>query len=360
MVILAVCLSLPVEWGVLQGAYLWLSPFIALNRVLAWHGLLVFHGLTVLVVLACLWKRRWFCRRVCPVGWSCERVSRIAVRKSAVRSFHWGKAWVWLAAGFSLAGIPLVLVFDPLVVFRSFFSAWVLPVSVVGLVWGGLFVLILLSNFFFPLYWCTHLCPLGGFQDLLADAKEKPGVLLSRRNALLLVGGFSTGFVLSRQADVPRRMVFLPPSARSDGDFYTSCLRCGNCVDACPASIIKLTRMTDAWLAWQTPQLDFSDGYCWSACVKCGQVCPSGALASFSVGEKKRLVIGRAEVNQADCLLTRNKECDRCRSVCDYEAIQFQQEHLLMRIRIDTDKCVGCNACVLICPQEAIRLLHLK
>lgn len=356
--VLAVFLSLPIEWGILQGAYLWLSPHLFINRLLAGHGLIVFHLSSALVLWFCLKNRRWFCNRLCPVGWCCSLASRLSFRKKyPIRKIGLGRILVLVTMGFSLAGIPLLLFMDPLVAFRSFFSGWILPVSVCGVLWGSLFLLIVLSNLFFPYYWCRNICPLGGLQELAADGYKKPSVLLSRRNTILLLGSWGTGCLLSHKVKEKPVAGFRPPSARKGNDFYITCLRCGNCVEACPASIIRLNKSVDSVLRWQTPELDYSKGYCWSDCNKCGEVCPTGALVSFSLAEKKKLIIGHAEVNTADCLLARNRECDRCYSVCDYDAIYFTRQNLLAQVQIETDKCVGCNACALICPEKAIHMV---
>ena len=167
--------------------------------------------------------------------------------------------------------------------------------------------------------------------------------------------GWITGCLFSNKIKIKEdRIVLRPPSARKDSTFYTSCLRCGNCVDVCPTSIIQLDQSLDNILSWHTPQLNYSKGYCLSDCVKCGQVCPSGALAPFSVGDKKSLLVGKAQLDLFTCLLTKNKECDRCKSVCDYRAISIVHERLKSYIQIDENKCVGCNACALICPENAI------
>ncbi len=46
-------------------------------------------------------------------------------------------------------------------------------------------------------------------------------------------------------------------------------------------------------------------------------------------------------------------ECDRCREVCEVDAIRFGQEG---RVEIDRERCTGCGACVDACPSKALEL----
>lgn len=357
--VLVFFLSLPIEWGILQGIYLWLSPNIVINRLMAQQGLIFVQVFSFIVLWICIKRKRWFCHSLCPLGWCFHIVKWKKTRKNSIfKNIKGGEIVALFSIGLSLGGVSLLLIFDPLVILRTFFSGWILPVSICGALWSSFFLLLLILNLFLPYFWCNHICPLGGMQDLAVGLSKEPVVLFSRRNTLVLLAGWIIGYLFTDKIKIKEEKTILrPPSARKGSVFYTSCLRCGNCVDVCPTSIIQLDQSLDNFLSWQTPLLNYSKGYCLSDCVKCGQVCPGGALAPFSIKDKKYMLIGMAQLDLRACLLTQNKECDRCKSVCDYEAISIVHELLKSQIHIDNEKCVGCNACVLICPQNAIKVL---
>jgi Pyruvate/2-oxoacid:ferredoxin oxidoreductase delta subunit len=88
----------------------------------------------------------------------------------------------------------------------------------------------------------------------------------------------------------------------------------------------------------------------------CGTVCPSGAIKQFARDEKKNLVIGIAHVNLENCLLTTFKECDLCKKYCEYNAVEIQSNRFPAFPIIVEDRCVGCGACVVVCPERVIHV----
>lgn len=357
--ILALLVSLPIQLKGLSGIYVWLSPFVFLDRSLALRSVVWMHIGALLVLLFCFWKRKVFCRYICPVGWICNRIARCSSIREKTGFRRPGISLALFALGMALTGVSLFAVFDPLILLRTFFSALFLPFNLTFLCWGSVIVLIMLSNLIWPQGWCRSLCPLGGFQDWIYTACRKPDSLLSRRVWLSVSLGMAAGWLI-RSHSRPKASGFRPPSALPDEAFYTACLRCGNCVQACPSGIIRLTYQTKSVWEWMTPTLDFSAGYCWADCHACGQVCPGGALRPFSVSEKRQFRIGTAQIHTATCQLTQYKECDRCKAVCSFQAIRIVSEHLSAKVVIDPSTCTGCGACMQICPENAIRILPLS
>ena len=110
----------------------------------------------------------------------------------------------------------------------------------------GAGILILLS-FTSGLFWCKRLCPLGATQDLLGSSaalfKSEPKRSVPLRRAFLLAAaGVGMGLVTrrlgaARAENAPLR----PPGAVSEELFAGACLRCGNCVRACPYDNVALT-----------------------------------------------------------------------------------------------------------------------
>lgn len=148
-----------------------------------------------------------------------------------------------------------------------------------------------------------------------------------------------------------------PPAALEPVKLYSVCTRCGSCIKACPTRILtEDVRITPGFL---TPRVVFEDGYCLETCNSCGVVCPSGAITSFIVEAKSQIHMGLAEIKTKDCLLTSLKECDRCKAVCPYNAVEILQsaDNSTAVSVISGEKCVGCGACKVVCPVSCISVV---
>ena len=137
-----------------------------------------------------------------------------------------------------------------------------------------------------------------------------------------------------------------PPGALSESEFLDTCLRCGNCVESCPAEAIHPLPGSNPNLAG-TPYIDPD----YQPCVVCDtlacmQVCPSGALQKLSVNE---IQIGLAVVDHQTCLRSKDIDCIYCVSSCPIgeTAIRLDSEG---RVEVIAAGCVGCGVCQSQCP----------
>ena len=373
----AVALALPFGWKELTGFYNWLSPFIMLNSVLLLKSVVWLNGIGLTVLIISFFKKRWFCNTLCPVGLGCDAVSKLNRRKKfSLRNIpHLGHWLAMLSLGAALTGIPLFILLDPIAIFHGFFSAFSKPASlVVVLSFLGL-PLLLIIHLFFPGIWCSRLCPLGGLQDEVAALKK---VVISNKNPeqkqvkgtnagrrLFIAGGTGllAGLIIPRWLRISEIKYFRPPASTSSELFNILCIRCGNCIKACPTNIIVHHIETDDLTAWMTPEVSFKNkGYCLEDCNLCGTVCPSGSISPFSLTAKKELFMGSIKIGLDKCLLTQRTECDRCKAVCHYKAIEIipAEQSLIMKPLVNTQKCVGCGACAAICPPETIEMVTIE
>ena len=146
---------------------------------------------------------------------------------------------------------------------------------------------------------------------------------------------------------LPAEEVLLrPPGALPEAAFLQTCLRCGNCVESCPADAIQPFQSDQPNLAG-TPYIDPDTQPC-VVCdsLECMQVCPSGALQKLSVHE---IQIGLAEVNYNICLRSNGVDCRDCVDACPIgeTAILIDYEK---RVKVLSDGCVGCGVCQHQCP----------
>jgi ferredoxin-type protein NapF len=358
-----------------------LSPFVALGGALGARSLGWIALWSAPLLVVALWRRRWFCRWACPTGWLAQGAGRFEPRAGspAARCPPLGQ-WAFLAtlAGAAL-GYPLLLWMDPLAVFAAWFALPVAPLRWTSLAAAAALPVVVLLSVFLPGLWCGRLCPLGAMQDWLAlprqwlrRATDRPraasqeqavpspsgGWRLARRGFLAGGIGLGLGWLAARRAAAREDPELLrPPGAADERNFAGLCVRCGNCVRACPSGIIHPDTGAQGGLAgWLAPLVRFAGPrqYCREDCHACTQVCPSGAIARLPLEEKNQSAIGRAEVIYDVCYLTRQRECSVCRNACPYEAISIQYSDLDFTeyVYVDAAKCPGCGACQAVCPTE--------
>ncbi len=373
----AIFFALPIQLAWLTGIFNWLSPFILLNSVLLLKSLVMLNGLGFIIFISGIFHKRWFCKYLCPVGFGCDYVSNLSPRKNKyLRKVPSLGRWLYLTSFIAaLFGIPLFILLDPMAIFNGFFSVFSEPFKWVTIFsFMGLPVLIAL-HYFFPGIWCTKLCPLGGlFDDIyllrktteeLFNRKQGTGYSATTSRRLFIVGGTGiiAGLLIPKFLQSKKEVKFRPPASLSDPMFSTLCIRCGSCIKVCPTGIIQHYSSSENVLAWMTPEITFDKGgYCKEDCNLCGTVCPTGSISPFSIPAKKKLFIASIKIDLDKCLLSRQTECDRCRAVCSYNAIDIvpTQKSLIMKPEVNPEACVGCGACVLICPEETIKMIRLE
>jgi len=170
--------------------------------------------------------------------------------------------------------------------------------------------------------------------------------------------GLVAGLSLRRTIRPSETKTIHPPGATEPALYNVLCSRCGNCIKACPTKILLPDSDFSNPLSWMTPAVSFKSGYCLETCNLCGKVCPTGAITLFSTEAKRSLFMGTAHIRTADCYLSNNRECIKCREACKYNAVAFLQESNIFNMlpAIDPQKCVGCGACEVVCPAGCINI----
>jgi formate hydrogenlyase subunit 6/NADH:ubiquinone oxidoreductase subunit I len=381
----AVVLVWPVlPWAIAPRTFVEASPFVALASSIATRSISL--GILVAVVAAVVssFKKRWFCLYLCPTGFLLENASHVGLRKSSLWSKvpAVGRYIALLTLAGAVAGYPVLLWMDPLCIFSSPFAVnKATNAFSVILVCLGLGVLVG-ATLIFGMLWCVRICPLSGLQDMLffarkvlwikfkATAAPRPFGVARRvffagaGGALLAVLARRAGAARYRQSDTLLR----PPGAVPEDRFAGLCIRCNNCVHACPSKIIHPDTGHEGGLAgFAAPVIKFDTDYeyCLETCNACTQVCPTGALKALGLDAKNKYVLGEALVDNNVCLTALGKkECDACEQACPYDAVKIiwdeQQYNAYPEVN---DKCIGCGACEVVCPTtpgKAIRVWTLK
>jgi len=397
----AVVLVWPVlPWHIAPRFFQQVSPFVALSSSIAKRSIDVGAVFALVVAVVSAFKKRWFCLYLCPTGFLLENSSRIGLRKT-----RWwaklppvGRFVAILTLVGAVAGYPVLMWMDPLCIFSSPFAMnkATNPVSVF-LVCLGLGVLVG-ATFVFGMAWCVRICPLSGFQDMLyfgrkalwarmsgtsAAVKKSStsssgdklvkisGVMpqspMGRRlffagaaGALFALGARRLGAARFRKSDTLLR----PPGAVPEDRFAGLCIRCNNCVHACPTKIIEPDIGREAGLAgFGAPIVRFDRDYkyCLETCNECTQVCPTGALTPLPLAQKNKYVIGEALPDNSVCLTALGKkECNACEHACPYDAVKITwDEEQYIAYPVVNDKCVGCGACEVVCPTTPYKAIRV-
>ncbi len=155
--------------------------------------------------------------------------------------------------------------------------------------------------------------------------------------------------LIEENIDLPvQRTLLRPPGAIPEEAFLASCLRCGDCAEACPADAISLFLPGNTQSAG-TPYIDANQ----SACVvcdglQCTHVCRSGALQPLN--NPTLIAMGLAVVDQALCVRTQEEDCTVCLDRCPMGSTALMAPGA--KAPVVLDGCVGCGVCQMDCPTD--------
>lgn len=174
-----------------------------------------------------------------------------------------------------------------------------------------------------------------------------------------------------KQSQARDGLALRPPGALAEGAFDSACIRCGQCVQACPYQTLKLATLLSPKAAG-TPYFVARDIPC-EMCedIPCVVACPSGAL------DPKLTDIDQARMGLAvlldheNCLNWQGLRCDVCYRVCPQidKAITLELQHNLRTGKhamflptVHSQDCTGCGKCEQACvlEQAAIKVLPME
>ena len=150
-----------------------------------------------------------------------------------------------------------------------------------------------------------------------------------------------------------RETRIVPPGGRGHRNFYTRCVGCQLCVDVCPNNVLRPLGNASNCLQ---PEMGFEVGYCRPECVKCGEVCPTGAIRRITPSEKKTIHVGQATWHSDRCIAAvEGVNCSACEAHCPVRAIvrvpMDERDANSPKIPVvDKTICIGCGACEHLCP----------
>jgi polyferredoxin len=165
-----------------------------------------------------------------------------------------------------------------------------------------------------------------------------------------------------------------PPGSVEESEFLERCIKCDQCLNVCPTNVLQPATLREGGFeAVWTPVMNFHIAHCQLKCTLCSEVCPTGAIRKIAVAEKLGegpyraqgpVRLGTAFIDTTRCLPWANQiPCVVCEEVCPVapKAIQTYDEEskdvfgkmvILNKPFIVPDLCIGCGICEAECPVQ--------
>lgn len=289
----------------------------------------IFFGLLLLN----LWRRRFFCNYLCPLGALYGLVSRWSLLRLTIDDTC--RSCNACAGHCTYYGSP----------FKDYFKS----------------ECVLCFN-------CVADCPEASIAPRFGfpGSNRRPALDLGRRRLLgaSAVGLVAAALPLVAPSRGARSHSFLrPPGAAAEREFLKKCIRCGACMQACPTNALQPAVFQAGLEGVWTPVLVPTSGYCEYECHRCTQVCPTRALARLTLEEKKQFKIGTAVIDRSACYTYADGyNCAVCEEHCPVpeKAIRFREVEVhdfrarlrkVRQIYVVPDLCIGCGICESVCPR---------
>lgn len=202
--------------------------------------------------------------------------------------------------------------------------------------------------------------------------------LMAQSVGLSALGGMVWMGYLEEAKAAP--LILRPPGALKEPDFMRMCIKCGQCVTACPFDTLNLARPGDN-KPMGTPFFTPRETPCYMCPdIPCVPVCPTGALDIASVSglrentsvlDVNKSKMGLALIDPDSCIAFWGVQCDACYRACplidkaivvDFQRNERTGKHAFLTPKVISDVCTGCGMCEHACvtTKPAIRVLPLE
>jgi formate hydrogenlyase subunit 6/NADH:ubiquinone oxidoreductase subunit I len=159
-----------------------------------------------------------------------------------------------------------------------------------------------------------------------------------------------------------RRTPVVAPGARGIDHLRSACIACQLCVSSCPTRVLQPSLLELGGRSFLQPHLDFRIAFCDYECTRCGDVCPTQAIAGLTAKVKKRTKIGEVRLVEEYCIaVAGEKTCAACAEYCPTRAVRMApNKDGGIRPKLDTPVCIGCGACEYACPAQPQKAIFVE
>ena len=154
-----------------------------------------------------------------------------------------------------------------------------------------------------------------------------------------------------------------PPGSLSAANFSQHCTACQLCVSVCTNHVLRPSGNLQTFMQ---PEVSYERGYCRPECVKCSEVCPTGAIRPITKADKTAIQIGHAVLIQENCIVNRDGvTCGNCARHCPTQAILMvakdpnDPDSPQLPV-VNEEKCIGCGACENLCPSRPFSAIYVE
>jgi ferredoxin len=190
------------------------------------------------------------------------------------------------------------------------------------------------------------------------------------KNSALFIFGLTTFARAQKQIEVYtkntipiiRKNAISPPGSTGHDNYLDKCTACHLCVSVCPTKVLQPSFLEYGFTNMLTPRMDNIAGFCNYECIKCSEVCPTGAIKPVTNTEKKLIQIGKAKFVKSNCVVfTQGTDCGACAEHCPTKAVKMVPvpDSKLKEPEVTEDICVGCGACEHACPTIPYKAIYV-
>jgi MauM/NapG family ferredoxin protein len=224
---------------------------------------------------------------------------------------------------------------------------------------------------------CVDACPESAISFGIATSKSRPngeasdptrrGMLTALAGGLFVAGLLRTGIRTPAPRGKERALVdselIRPPGALPEPEFLSRCVRCGECMRACPTNTLQPVLLKAGAEGLFSPIMIPRLAGCAVGCNVCGKVCPTGAIRDLDLFEKQHAKVGTAYILRGNCLVwEQDRKCLVCDEACPYNAVYFRPapDRRNAVPFVTENRCLGCGWCEFRCPVEGAAAIRVN
>ncbi len=223
---------------------------------------------------------------------------------------------------------------------------------------------------------CFEACNDNSMKYTFSTCSEKPKNITEinpgKRKFLLTLAGLTLSIpVLKKRGNakgyrpgmIPTASALpvTPPGSVSLKNFTSKCVACYLCVGVCPKNVLVPSFFEYGLEGFMQPKLDFNKSFCNFDCVRCTEVCPTGAIIKQTPEQKQVIQIGVARFILESCVVVVDRTaCGACSEHCPTKAVQMIDWDNLKIPYVNHELCIGCGACEFACPTEPFKAIYVE